>query len=306
MLLLLLFIICLAISIWVLIPRVRKRNQYVSMGKEWLALLTRHPQFSAKETGYPLDVSFSYAEPTNENLKELRESYVLDTIAGQGSEIDRIINLMIWVYQLTGHANMPEFPAELNAFTFIQMAKDEGKQINCYMKTVILNEVYLAMGFHSRQTHLLPHSHEEEESHLVTSVYSRKLGKWILMDPDFGTYVTDEKNNILGVREIRQRLIADAPMKTIHPGRNRFKTAWINLNNFIEGADYLWFLSEFVFKIRCPRISSFGQGNASNREYFELIPDGYNEHLLQEPKTTALGNKIYFINNEDIFWLGTD
>jgi len=42
------------------------------------------------------------------------------------------------VFRLTGHANEPEIPKELNAFNLIRLAKDEHKLINCYMKTVIL------------------------------------------------------------------------------------------------------------------------------------------------------------------------
>ena len=301
-LVLLLGIIILSMLIWIIIPRVRERNRYVSVGKEWLSLLKQHPNFSAKETGYQLDVKFLYAEPRDENLQKLRETFSLGVIAGQGSEIEKIINLMTWVYQLTAHANEPEIPEERDAFTLIHKAQVENKQINCYMKTIILNEVYVAMGFHSRHTHLLPHSNEKQHSHFVTSVYSHTLEKWILMDPDFGAYVTDGKGNILGVSEIRQHLISEKALKTIHPDRNRFRMFWLNLNNFINGADYLWFLSIFVFKIRSPRLSAFAQDTQPAREYFELIPDGYNKHLLQEPLVTPEGNKIFYMNDEHQFW----
>ena len=226
---------------------IRERSQNMALGKQWLALLVNHPVFSAKNAGKPLDIGFHYAEPTDENLEKLRDMYDLDMIAGQGSELDQIINLMSWVYSLTGHANEPEIPVERNSFTLINMAKVEKKQINCYMKTVILNEVYLSMGFYSRHTHLLPHSNEERESHFITSVYSKTLEKWILMDPDFGVYVTDEKGNILGVREIRQRLITGERLKVLRPGRSRVASAWMDLTNFIDGSDYPWFLSSFIF-----------------------------------------------------------
>ncbi len=208
------------------------------------------------------------------------------------------------MYQLTGHANEPEIPKELNAFNLIRLAKVEHILINCYMKTVILNEVYLAMGFESRQTHLLPHSNEEDESHYITSVYSRSLGKWILMDPDFGVYVTNEKGAILGIAEIRERLIAGGPLvvKEVEAPTNLFAQAWGNLRNSIDGTNYLWYLRKNIFKMRCPQNSMFDQASKPNRLYFELIPDGYRQELLQEPKTTEKGNKIIYINDEDLFW----
>jgi hypothetical protein len=287
------------------IPLARHRSQNVSLGRQWVGLLKKHPAFSAKRLGYSVDMNFQYAAPTDDNLKKLRDTYDLETVAGQGSETDRIINLTSWVYQLTGHANEPQIPKELNAFNLIHLAKVEHMLINCYMKTIILNEVFLAMGFSSRQTHLLPHSKEEEESHFITSVYSRTLGKWILMDPDFGVYVTDEKGNILGVAEIRSRLIAGEPLvvkDVVNTGRSGLAKAWENLKNFIDGSDYSWFLSDFIFKIRCPQISMFDQASIPNRMYFELIPDGYREELLQESKITKTGKKIVFVNDEGLFW----
>jgi len=296
-------IVFAVIVVWIVVPLARERSRCVSMGKQWVDLLKKHPLFSAQETGYPVDVKFHYAEPGDADLNRLRDLYDLETIAGQGSEIDQIINLMSWVYRLAGHANEPAIPTERNAFAFIHMAKVEDKQINCYMKTVILNEVYLSMGFYSRHTHLLPHSHEERESHFITSVYSHTLGKWILMDPDFGLYVTDEMGNILGVMEIRRQLISGEPLKVQQPGRSSLEIAWGDVRNFIEGADYPWFLSSFIFKIRCPKNSIFAQDAEPIREYFELIPDGYREELLQEPRMAARGKKIFTINDEKIFWI---
>ena len=298
----LLAIVLVVITVWIIIPLAQERSECISLGNEWMALLKNHPVFSARATGYPVDVKYYYAEAMDDSLKKLRDMYDLETVAGQGSEIDQIINLMSWVYRLAEHANEPAIPTKRNAFSFIRMAQIEHKQINCYMKTVILNEVYLSMGFYSRHTHLLPHSHEERESHFITSVYSHTLDKWILMDPDFGVYVTDEKGNILGVMEIRRRLIAGEPLNTIHTDRSGFTEAWANLRNFIEGADYKWFLSDFIFKIRCPRNSMFNQDSKPIREFFELIPDGYQEELLQEPKMTNKGKKIFFINDEGLFW----
>ncbi len=296
-------LILAVIIVRVVLPTARERSQYVALGKQWMSLLKQHPVFSAQQTGYPVEVAFHYAGPADENLTRLRDQYDLETVAGQGPETDQIINLMSWVYRLAEHANAPAIPAERNAFSFIHMAQVEGKQINCYMKTVILNEVYLSMGFCSRHTHLLPHSHEERESHFITSVYSRTLDRWILMDPDFGVYVTDEEGNILGVMEIRRRLISGAPLKVQHPGRSRLETTLGDIQNFIEGADYQWFLSDFIFKIRCPKYSRFAQDTEPIREYYELIPDGYHPELLKESRLTGRGKKIYTINDDTVFWL---
>lgn len=285
------------------LPLARERSRNVSLGKQWAGLLRKHPTFSGRQPAYPVDVAFSYATPEDENLTKLRETYNLDAIAGQGSETERIINLMAWVYRLTGHANEPEIPKELNAFNLIHLAQAEHMQINCYMKTVILNEVYLAMGWESRWTHLLPHSDEEEASHFVTSVYSRALGKWVLMDPDMGAYLADEKGQLLGVSDVRSRLTSGQPLVVRDVDTSgRLATAWGNARNFARGVSYSWFLTDFVFKIRCPQRSLFNQAAEPERVFYELIPDGYREELLQRPKTTENGRKIVYINDEALFW----
>ncbi len=296
-------VLFVTISVRVVIPVARERSQCVALGKQWMALLKEYPVFSAQETGYPLEVTFHYAQPTDKDLTKLRDQYDLEAVAGQGSETDQIIRLMGWVYGLAEHANEPAIPTERNAFAFIHMATAEHQQINCYMKTVILNEVYLSMGFCSRHTHLLPHSHEERESHFVTSVYSRTLGRWILMDPDFGVYVTDEEGNILGVREIRRRLIADEPLRVQRRGRSSLASVWADLCDLVEGADYFWFLSDFIFRIRCPKYSKFAQDSEPIREYFELIPDGYRRERLGQSGLTDRGKRIYSINDENAFWV---
>jgi hypothetical protein len=285
------------------VPTARQRHQNVALGRQWAGLLKAHPTFSAKGPSPPSEITFAYAAPTDENLARLRKLYDLDAIAGQGTETERLINLMRWVYRLTGHANEPEIPKELNAFNLIRLAKDEHMQINCYMKTVILNEVYLAMGWPSRQTHLLPSEKEEEESHFITSVYAPSLGKWVMMDPDMGVYLTDERGILLGVSEIRSRMIAGRPLRVKDVDESGwFERARGEWSNFVRGVDYLWFLSDFLFKIRCPQRSVFNLASEPNRVMVELLPDGYREELLREPRVTETGRKIIVINDEHLFW----
>jgi hypothetical protein len=98
-------------------------------------------------------------------------------------------------------------------------------------------------------------------------------------------------------------LISGEPLKVQQPGRCSLEIAWEDMRNFIVGVDYGWFLSSFIFKIRCPKNSMFAQDSQPIREFFELIPDGYQEELLQEPRMTDRGKKIFSINDENAFWV---
>jgi hypothetical protein len=276
-------------------PTTAKSDENASTGNHWLDLLKAYPAFGAEDIESPIVLEFRYATAMDDNLRRLRGTYDLDAVAGQGDELDRIINLMAWVHQLGIHADSPVIPKERNAFTFLRLAKVEGKSLNCYMKTVILNEFYLAMGFASRHTHLLPYEKEAEASHYVASVYSRALGKWIMMDPDFGAYVTDGKGTILGVSEIRRYLVTGLPLQTVYAGKRVS-------GNPVDAHDYLEFLSEFTFKIRCPIASEFDRDSQPVREYYELIPDGYRNETLYGTIMTRRNFKILFVADEDAFW----
>jgi len=216
-------------------------------------------------------------------------------VAGKGPETERVINLMKWVHQLTSHAINPTAPKELNSLNLIDLCQSEKKKLNCWMYAIILNEVYLSMGYPSRMIHLKPHSGEKKESHFVTSVYASTLGKWLMMDPDMCGYLRDENGNILGISEIRKRLFEDEPLIVNDDigGFSKILGKW----------SYISYLSKNIFHYNSPQISAFGQETRrENRVFFELIPDGFREELLTEPEITPRGNKIVYINNAPLFW----
>ena len=81
-----------------------RRSREVASGREWLGLLRQHAGYSARGGA---GVIFQYASASDGNLKHLRDAYDLETVAGSGSEIERLVNLMRWVHQLAGHASSP-------------------------------------------------------------------------------------------------------------------------------------------------------------------------------------------------------
>ena len=165
---------------------------YQYYGAQFKKRLLAHSTFSSKHREKYANVSFQYASPEDDNLKELRELYNLDAVAGDGLEIEQITNLMRWVSGLATHHHNPPVPKEINALNLIRLCQEGKKKLNCFMFSVILNEVYLAMGFKSRRVHLLPITFEPPESHFVVAVYAQSLDRWVMMDPDFGVYPVND------------------------------------------------------------------------------------------------------------------
>lgn len=248
------------------------------------------------------EVIFEYSSPADSNLADLRERYNLDSIAGNGSETEKIINLMEWVHSISNHANNPAWPKTMNAHNLIDLCLTEKKSINCFMYSTILNEVYLSMGYYSRFVHLW--YTRTGESHVVTAVYSESLGKWIMMDADFGTFLTDENGNILGIPEIRHRIINKEKM---HVSDN-MEVAGSGITKFlgkIFGVDniYSWYLSKNIFRYSTPLRSVYDIQSDRTADIIYLIPTNYISKVNPYPKHRETERyDLYYTDDEEFFW----
>lgn len=149
--------------------------------------------------------AFTYMAPNDSNLVRVRRYFNLDSIAGAGDEISKIKNLLLWVHNTIRHDGSSYNPDVKNAIAIYEICKREDRGVNCRMMAQMLNECYLAMGFKSRYVTCLPKSFIND-CHVINAVYSCTLDKWLWMDPTWGAYVMDEKGNLLGLSEVRDRL----------------------------------------------------------------------------------------------------
>lgn len=265
-----------------------------------MAFLQKYRSFPGTLDGRVGSVRFFYAGQGDPNLRELRKRYNLEEVSGKGDELQCIVRLMTWVYRRNGCLRAAS--GTLAAEECEAPTRGVKRRIDCYWKNVLFSEACLAMGHPSRLTHLLPHFDEERQSHFVTSVYSRTLGKWLMMDPESGVYVTDERGVPLGVSEVRRRLAANRPLKTVQVEKNWLKKTLMQLTEYLEGEDYFWFLSEIIFKVRCPQYSLGGWRSGSPSAYFELLPEGYEENPLTRARLKKQGKKICYLHDETLFW----
>ncbi|MFC2077910.1 transglutaminase domain-containing protein [Candidatus Bipolaricaulota bacterium] len=273
-------------------------------GARFRSRLRRHPGFTPFAKPATWAGSIAYASPAHPILAEFREAFGLDAVAGGGPEMERLVRLMQWVHGLTTHAPNPTKPDRMTGLHLTRLALENGQRFNCWMYATVLNEAYLALGFASRITHLWPHKENPNESHVVTSVYSRELRKWLLMDPDMCAFVTDEHGTTLGGGEIRERLIRRAPLRvsdTIHMAYASW--IWKPLLKRL----YIWYLSKNIFRFDCPaRSESDYESESSGRVYLHLIPDGYHDEWLISPRVTERGNTIHYVRDSDVFWHAPD
>lgn len=247
--------------------------------------------------------NFKYQAMDNPNLVRIRKELKLDSIAGTGNETSKILNLLHWLHNIVRHDGGSENPTLKNAIDLIKICKAENRGINCRMMSTVLNECYLSMGIKSRYITCMPKETEFDDCHVINMVYSTDAKKWIWIDATFDAYVMNEKGELLGPAEVRERLINKKTL-ILNPDAN-----W-NKQNSQTKEDYLErYMAKNLYRIQTPLVSEYDTETwKSGKEvtYVELLPlDGIEQTPQKEEKTnTKTGVKFtyYKTNNPNLFW----
>ncbi|MFK7971788.1 MAG: transglutaminase domain-containing protein [Bacteroidia bacterium] len=255
------------------------------------------------KTGTDEKIAFTYQDSSHVALKELREKYNLDSIAGSGNEFARMINVLYWVHNLVPHDGQNENPAVKNAGDLISVCDKDDRGLNCRGLSTVLNECYLAMGFKSRILTCMPKDSVFRDCHVINVVYSNLAGKWLWLDPTNASYVMNSSGQMLGPADVRQLLIDDEQL-ILNPDAN-----WNNKESTEIEYHLYYYMSKNLYRFKSPLRSEYNyetNGRGKLMEYVELLPvDGYN----QTPKVTSVSSdfsgttvKTYKTNSAKSFW----
>ncbi len=191
----------------------RKDKKYLSL----LAQVNERQPLSVlkKSAPYAKDnakIEFIYQPKVSKNLQMVRDYFKLDSVAGQGDELSKIINLLHFVHDNIRHDGGNQAFAELDAIDLYNYYKTTGKGVNCRQLAISLCEMYLSMGIPARYVTCMPADSLDYECHVINTVWSEQLQKWLYIDPTMDAWVTDENGTMLSIAEVRQRLINDQPL----------------------------------------------------------------------------------------------
>ncbi|MDD5150021.1 MAG: transglutaminase domain-containing protein [Flavobacterium sp.] len=248
--------------------------------------------------------NFSYQSSDNPNLIKIRKDLKLDSIAGTGNEISKIINLMHWVHNSIRHdGSAPTNPVSKNAIDIIKVCKTENRGVNCRMMATVLNECYLSMGIKSRFVTCMPKETIFEDCHVINMVYSNDLKKWIWIDPTNDAYVMNEKGELLGLAEVRERLINGKTL-ILNPDANWNRKSSQTKEYYLET-----YMAKNLYRLRTPLVSEYNTEtweNVKEITYVELLPlDGIEQTPQKKEKIdekTGIIFTSYITNNPNLFW----
>ena len=242
-------------------------------------------------------IHFTYQSADTPELVQLKKKYNLDSVAGGGNEVSKVLNLLHWVHNKITHDGNKRNPGKIyNALGYIEECTYNNKTLNCRGLATVLNECYLSMGFASRFITCLPKDTSDFDCHVINMVYLKSLNKWIWIDPTNDAYVMDEKGNLLGIEEVRFRLINNQPL-ILNPDAN-----W-NRKQSTTIEDYLYtYMTKNLFRFCCPLDSKYNCEEIKEGkkiEYIYLLPN--NDDFDYRANNSE--NRHYnFTRNEKIFF----
>lgn len=247
--------------------------------------------------------SFTYLKENDKQLKKLRKEFKLDSIAGGGNDVSKLLNMMHWVHNLIRHDGSSDNPTLKNAIDLIKVCTSEKRGVNCRMMATVLNECFLSMGYKSRMVTCMPKPLNFDDCHVINTVYLENEKRWIWLDPTFDAYVMDETGKLLGIQEVRERLIANKPL-ILNPEAN-----W-NRKNSQSKEYYLYtYMAKNLYRLEVPLHSTFNyetQENGKIIESVQLLPlDGINQTPILKIYKDEKNNvtyKTYITNDPTLFW----
>ncbi|MCB9034802.1 MAG: transglutaminase domain-containing protein [Chitinophagales bacterium] len=247
---------------------------------------------------------FTYQSKDDSNLVALRKAFNLDSIAGNGTDVLQVLNLLHWIHDLIPHDGSKGSPIIKNAVSMITECKKENRTLNCRGLATVLNECYLAMGFASRLVTGLPKDSLkiDMDCHVINAVFIKSLNKWVWIDPTFDAFVMDENGNLLSIEEVRERIINNQPL-ILNPDAN-----W-NRSTAQTKEHYLYeYMAKNLYMIECPASSEYNMETRINNktyDYIKLVPLDYFEQVNKtenHEKNTNTTFIKYNTNNAKLFW----
>lgn len=270
---------------------------------DYLYILGRASQYNEKDNR-PLP-AFTYQAAADSNLTALRKGFNLDSVAGQGHDVSKVLNVLHWVHELIPHDGNHENPAVRNAFQLISVCRKEGRGLNCRGLATVLNEAYLALGFASRLVTCLPKDSlgVDPDCHVINLVYVPSLKKWIWADPTNDAYVMNEKGELLGIQEVRERIIRKEPL-ILNPTAN-----W-NHRSSTTKEDYLYrYMAKNLYMLQSPVNSTWNMEApepGKTIQYIQLLPLDYFKQSPDVKVSTSQKSgttyQFYNTNNPAAFW----
>lgn len=229
-------------------------------------ILSDCPEYNSAIPDCPARV---YADANDSHLQQLRTRLNLDSVAGNGDELSRIQRITTFVHNYIHHNGLKGIPCDRNSLAMIDACADGRNTLNCRGMAIFLNDCLLSMGIPSMYITCMPKV-LLSDCHVINAVWSSQLGRWIWMDPSFNAWISDEQGNLLGIREVRQRLHQGLPV-VLNPEASHYDDGPIQQSWYID-----YYMTKNLYAIESNAQYVFGAEdpalNSTPVQHITIIP----------------------------------
>lgn len=242
---------------------------------EFVRRLQEYPEISC-EGSHGSDLpAWRYMPADSPPLVELRSRYGLAELVAGKAELRAALAVLDWAYRVMRHDGGSAVPEPWNALNILDACTKGKRAVNCFMKSIVLNEAYLSLGYHSRRIACMP-AVADGDSHVVVMVYVAALSRWITVDPTHNTYFMAPDGEIISVLQAR-RVYRDGGV----PGLRHIETpklaalvcAGVECASYDEF--YTLYMAKNCFRFASPVVSGFGYESRPDAQFIYLSPPGY-------------------------------
>jgi hypothetical protein len=241
-------------------------------------MLKMFPEFEPSSPKVAL--SYDFSDP---KLMILSETYNLSILVGNGNDFDKAKKLLLWLSAHTLHKGDYDNHVPSCALDLLDYSFDKGTDgaVNCRALAIILTSLLLSAGIPARTIYIMPFSPYDGDNHVITHAYIKELKKWVMLDPTYSSYVSDENGNVLDILEVRKHLAEQMPI-FFNEETNYNGESWANNNYLLE------YLAKDLFWMRTSEKSTYDVDFDGNRS-ITLCP------IRFDVKRHVIGNIEYRI-----------
>jgi hypothetical protein len=269
-------------------------EQIKNYGDIYLSLLKTHSQYSKEQSRWSNDINIVAQDFDNSFTEIVSQGKFRKT----ENELTQIFSVLRWVYETLLYDSQSECPKPLTARRILEHSRKNKVTVNCLSHAILLNECLIALGFNAKVIYCLPVDLFPSDNHVVVHVYCASLKKWIVVDPSWNCYYTDNANNYLSLPEIRKFIINGESVNIKYNHRN-IQGATENRTKGLHSWGYLYpYMCKNLFRFTIDvRI------DINTHICYELMPSS----VVSEEKEVSeeFNGEILirrFMNNQDNFW----
>ena len=211
--------------------------------------------------------------PDIKRAEEIMDYFCLDTLYdASASTWEKTLAIGKFVASNIPHDNQKEYPKYVNAIGLWDYTKTVAPAFNCRLHSILNYELLTAAGIKARYITCLPYDRNDNDCHVVNEVWLPEIEKWVMIDTDMKSYVTDRKGNMLSLAEIREHFINDKKVVVYHDFDK--PSSKISYYHAYMAKNTYWFCCWGDLGFYQEDYTTFPESKLRSREY-ALVPEGF-------------------------------